>query len=101
MIEEFQNVHYALKVRGVPNRGGFSKVKRYAIPLLSQSIRRAQRIAVAMEAKQFSGSGPRTFYYEIGFGKYDVLFVILFVVLLFVSYHVGIHYPYISINDVR
>ncbi|AMX84488.1 ABC transporter permease [Geobacillus subterraneus] len=101
MMEEFQTVHYALKVRGVPSRGGLSKVKRYAIPLLSQSIRRAQRIAVAMEAKQFSGSGPRTFYYEIGFSKYDVLFVVLFAMLAFASYYVGIHYPYLSINDVR
>ncbi|AGT30956.1 ABC transporter permease [Geobacillus genomosp. 3] len=101
MMEEFQTVRYALKVRGVPSRGGLSKVKRYAIPLLAQSIRRAQRIAVAMEAKQFSGSGPRTFYYEIGFGKYDVLFVGLFAVLSFAAYYAGIQYPYISINDVR
>ena len=101
MLEEFQAIRYALTVRGVPNKGVLSKVKRYAIPLLSQSIRRAQRIAVAMEAKQFSGSGRRTFYYEIGFGKYDIWLVALFAALMFAAYYVGVHYPYISISDVR
>ncbi|CAM3953127.1 energy-coupling factor transporter transmembrane component T [Geobacillus sp. FSL K6-0789] len=101
MIEEFQTVRYALRVRGVPNRGGLGKVKRYAIPLLAQSIRRAQRIAVAMEAKQFSNSGQRTFYYEIKFGKCDIWFVVLTVALLVAAYYAGVHYPYISVHDVR
>ncbi|MGZ0084646.1 energy-coupling factor transporter transmembrane component T family protein [Caldibacillus thermoamylovorans] len=101
MLEELQTIRHALKVRGVPRQGGLGKVRRYAIPLLSQSIRRAQRIAVAMEAKQFSGSGPRTFYYEIGFSKYDGWFVALFAAFLFAAYYVGIHYPYIPIRDVR
>ncbi|NNU84145.1 energy-coupling factor transporter transmembrane protein EcfT [Geobacillus sp. BMUD] len=101
MLEEFQTVRYALTVRGVPNKGGLGKIKRYAVPLLSQSIRRAQRIAVAMEAKRFSGDGRRTFYYEMGFGKYDVLFVALFAALMLVAYYAGMHYPYIPISDVR
>ncbi len=79
MIEEFQTIHHALKVRGATGsrgiRGLFERMKRYAIPMLAQSIRRAQRIAVAMEAKHFSNSSNRTYYYEIGFSKYDVLFV--------------------------
>jgi len=85
MIEEFQTIHYALKVRGATQakgiQGFFELMKRYAIPMLSQSIRRAQRIAVAMEAKQFSNQSNRTYYYEIGFSKYDVLFVTVIVVL--------------------
>lgn len=85
MIEEFQTIHYALKVRGASRargiRGLFEQIKRYAVPLLSQSIRRAQRIAVAMEAKHFSSYSKRTYYYEIGFSKYDLLFVTSIVVL--------------------
>lgn len=85
MIEEFQTIHYALKVRGASRargfRGLFEQIKLYAVPLLSQSIRRAQRIAVAMEAKHFSSYSKRTYYYEIGFSKYDLLFVTSIVVL--------------------
>lgn len=85
MIEEFQTIHHVLKVRGATGARGihglFEQMKRYAVPLLSQSIRRAQRIAVAMEAKRFSNDSNRTYYYEIGFSKYDVLFVTVIVVL--------------------
>jgi energy-coupling factor transport system permease protein len=105
MIEEFQTIHNALKVRGATEvrsiRGMFEKMKRYAIPLLSQSIRRAQRIAVAMEAKRFSGDKERTFYYEIGFSKYDTLFVTIIIALSFLAYYVSIVYPYFPITDVR
>lgn len=85
MIEEFHTIHHALKVRGATGTRGihrlFEQMKRYAVPLLSQSIRRAQRIAVAMEAKRFSNNSNRTYYYEIGFSKYDVLFVTVITVL--------------------
>lgn len=88
MIEEFQTIHHALKVRGATRVRGiyglFEQMKRYAVPLLSQSIRRAQRIAVAMEAKRFSNDSNRTYYYEIGFSKYDVLFVTV-IALLFLG----------------
>lgn len=101
MIEEFQTVRNALKVRGVVNNGLFEKMKRYAIPLLSQSIRRAQRIAVAMEAKRFSNSAERTFYYEIGFSKYDIVLVAVFIIVTAAAYYAGIYYPYIPVEDVR
>lgn len=91
----------ALKVRGGVNNGLFEKMKRYAIPLLSQSIRRAQRIAVAMEAKRFSDDNERTFYYEIGFGKNDITLVVVFIVVTAVAYYAGVHYPYIPVEDVR
>uniref|UniRef100_C5D6I8 Cobalt transport protein n=1 Tax=Geobacillus sp. (strain WCH70) TaxID=471223 RepID=C5D6I8_GEOSW len=101
MIEEFQTVRNALKVRGVVHNGLFEKMKRYAIPLLSQSIRRAQRIAVAMEAKRFSNSAERTFYYEIGFSKYDIVLVAVLIVVTAAAYYAGIYYPYIPVEDVR
>jgi energy-coupling factor transport system permease protein len=102
MLEELQTVQNALKVRGASEKGNvFHKMKRYAIPLLSQSIRRAQRIAVAMEAKRFSQAAGRTFYYEIGFSKYDVLFAVFIVVISVLAYYVSAVYPYIPISDVR
>lgn len=105
MIEEFQTIRYAMKVRGVENKKGvkgfYEKLKAYSIPLLSQSIRRAHRIAVAMEAKRFSVVKKRTFYYHIGFSKYDVLFAVYFVVMLSLVLYVSLQYPYILITDVR
>ncbi len=105
MFEEFQVVHGALKVRGVHRKKGLSsipaKLKAYSIPLLSQSIRRAFRIGVAMEAKRFSSSQKRTFYYLVGFSRMDIYFVLLLIVLFVASYGLGNYYPYFSIKDVR
>jgi energy-coupling factor transport system permease protein len=105
MIEEFHTIRNAMKVRGGNNKGGFlaifAKMKSYTIPLLSQSIRRAHRIAVAMEAKGFSDSKKRTYYYEVGYSKYDLLFILYFVILLFVGYLIAINLPYLPATDIR
>lgn len=105
MLEEFQTLRYALKVRGVQEQKGitgfFKKLQSYSIPMLSQSIRRAHRIAVAMEAKQFSDSVKRTYYYRIGFSKFDLLFLLYFAIVIPGSYYLAIHFPYFSVMDVR
>lgn len=104
MIEEFQTLRYALKVRGVQDHKGvigfFKKLQSYSIPMLSQSIRRAHRIAVAMEAKRFSDAA-RTYYYRIGFSKYDGIFVLYFILVIPLSYYMAVHFPYFSVLDVR
>ncbi|WP_138418693.1 energy-coupling factor transporter transmembrane component T family protein [Aquibacillus sediminis] len=105
MIEETQTLHYALKVRGVQNHKGFvgfyKKLKSYSIPMLSQSIRKAYRIAIAMEAKRFSDTVNRTYYYQLGFSKFDMIFMFYFVIMILVSYYAAINHPYFSILDVR
>ncbi len=105
MIEEFQTLRYALKVRGVQDqkgvRGFFMKLRSYAIPMLSQSIRRAHRIAVAMEAKRFSDTTGRTYYYRIGFSAFDLVFLLYFIVVMALSYLAAVHFPYFPVQDVR
>ncbi|REJ26786.1 MAG: energy-coupling factor transporter transmembrane protein EcfT [Bacillaceae bacterium] len=105
MIEEFQTIRQAMIVRGVEQRKGltnfFHKLKAYSIPLLSQSIRRAHRIAVAMEAKRFSNDTKRTFYYEIGFSKYDLCFVLYFIIAILLSYYAAKMLPFFPVTDVR
>ncbi|MDX8046212.1 energy-coupling factor transporter transmembrane component T [Gracilibacillus sp. S3-1-1] len=90
ILEEFQSLRRALKVRGVQYtkgiKGIYEKIKLYAIPLLAQSIRRAHRIAVAMEAKQFSRNEQRTFYYQLSYSVKDILFLALLAGWLFLSY---------------
>lgn len=79
MAEEFTHVRQAMKVRGLSRQRGpravYERIRRYAMTMLAQSIRRAQRTAVAMEAKRFSLDGSRTFYYEIGWSRYDLYFL--------------------------
>lgn len=105
MLEEFQTLRHALAVRGVARERGLTgllrKMKAYAIPMLAQSIRRAQRIAVAMEAKQFRGTGQRTYYYRIGFSAADAAFAAGLLVLCAAAYAAGILLPYFPIEDVR
>ncbi|WP_077624588.1 energy-coupling factor transporter transmembrane component T family protein [Sediminibacillus massiliensis] len=105
IIGELQTLRYALKIRGIENEKGlagfYKKLKAYAIPLLAQSIRRAHRIAVAMEAKRFTAGEKRTFYYQIGFSKYDIWFVCYFLVLILLSYAMTANFPYLPVGDVR
>ncbi|MDR7072384.1 energy-coupling factor transporter transmembrane component T family protein [Fictibacillus barbaricus] len=105
MIEEFQTIRYAQKVRGVNSSNGlfgyFKMIKSLMIPLLSQSIRRAFRIAVAMEAKRFNNDSKRTYFYQIGFSKFDLLFLIYFVICIGLAYFAAIEYPLFPSTDVR
>ncbi|WP_248927735.1 energy-coupling factor transporter transmembrane component T family protein [Paenibacillus hamazuiensis] len=105
MMDEFQILRQALKVRGVRYRRGlagvFDRLKMYAIPLLAQSIRRAQRIAVAMEAKRFSSGQARTYYYETGFSGNDAVFAAYWMLAAALALYAGHHLPLLAVTDVR
>ncbi|WP_335869098.1 energy-coupling factor transporter transmembrane component T family protein [Bacillus sp. 2205SS5-2] len=105
MIEEFFTIRNAMKVRGVVEQKGLKgvwyKVKSYTIPLLAQSIRRAHRIAVAMETKRFVGVKERTYFYKIGFSKHDSYFLIVITLIILSSYYLSITLPFFPIEDVR
>ncbi|HEY0827347.1 MAG TPA: energy-coupling factor transporter transmembrane component T [Bacilli bacterium] len=105
LLEEFQTLRNALKVRGTRTsyglKGLYLTIQRYAIPLLAQSIRRAQRIAIAMEAKRFSNEVKRTYYYKIKYSCWDVIFVVYFAAVVILSYWIGTVWPYFATVDVR
>ncbi|WP_137789464.1 energy-coupling factor transporter transmembrane component T [Bacillus sp. E(2018)] len=102
MIEEYQIIMNAQRVRGIEQKNHFLKrIERLAIPLLSQSIRRAYRIAVSMEAKRFQSNRKRTFYYEVGFSRNDLIFLCYFLVLIGVAYLLSNHFPFLPNTDVR
>jgi ABC-type cobalt transport system, permease component CbiQ and related transporters len=79
MIDELGHIRQAMKVRGLSRQKGihafYDRFLHYALGMLVQSIRRAQRTAVAMEAKRFAMKEKRTFYYQIGWSRKDVLFL--------------------------
>ncbi len=105
ILDEFWTLRMALKVRGIKEKHGpagwYGKLRRYAIPLLAQSIRRAQRIAVAMEAKRFMAVKQRTFYYAIGWSRVDLLWPVLLAVLWAAAVWLGWNLPFFSVGDVR
>lgn len=70
------------------------------ITLLSQSIRRAYRLGIAMESKQFD-DGPRTYYYEPKFSKFDSLFVIYMTVIVIIGFFSGDILQIIDTIDAR
>ncbi|WP_414635239.1 energy-coupling factor transporter transmembrane component T family protein [Bacillus sp. NTK074B] len=105
MMEEFNTIRNALKVRGTRERKGIKKlvhsILSYSIPLLAQSIRRAHRIAVAMETKGFKGEGERTYFYRVRFSKYDGYFIWSIILIMTVSYAASIYLPIFPTGDVR
>ncbi|WP_353626342.1 energy-coupling factor transporter transmembrane component T [Bacillus sp. JCM 19041] len=105
MVSEFQTLLYAYEIRGLNQRKGvtsfYKKLIFFSIPLLAQAIRRAQRIAVAMEAKQFKTSGRRSHFYQIGFGKNDLYYVSVIGLLLLSSSWIGQLGWFIPVLDVR
>ncbi|MFD1178301.1 energy-coupling factor transporter transmembrane component T family protein [Paenibacillus puldeungensis] len=103
--EELQIRRNALRIRGIraPRgiRGWAKQAKLYAVPLLSQSIRRAHRVAVAMEAKKFDSRRPRTYYYRSGYSRVDLLVLLVLAGAMAVAFALAQVYPVFGISDVR
>lgn len=106
ILEEFQTLRYALKVRGRKKRtnwlsGWYMTLRMYAIPLLAQSIRRAHRTAVAMEAKRFSVKKERTYYYLSSYSRLDIYYMFYWVLLVALAQWIGTVWPIWDALDVR
>ncbi|WP_211746919.1 energy-coupling factor transporter transmembrane component T [Paenibacillus sp. Marseille-Q4541] len=97
LIYEFQTLRHALMIRGAGHQRSkwnvYALLKQYAIPLLAQSIRKAQRIAVAMEAKGFQSENKRTFFYQIGYSHRDLWFAIYFIAAVSGALLLGSTFP--------
>ncbi|MFB5195085.1 energy-coupling factor transporter transmembrane component T family protein [Neobacillus sp. KR4-4] len=59
---ELNQMKTAHKVRGYRQRNNWKAFMRYALPLFTQGIRKSERIAIAMEARGFTGTRDRTYY---------------------------------------
>ncbi|MFP7494677.1 energy-coupling factor transporter transmembrane component T [Terribacillus saccharophilus] len=61
--EELDTIRSAHLIRGArTNASRLTRYKQYTIPLLASAIRKAERTAIAMESKGFTGERDRTFY---------------------------------------
>lgn len=78
----------------------FRGLKSTIVTLLSQSIRRAYRLGIAMESKGFSDN-KRTYYYKTSFSKYDLYFILLVLASIWIAILLGSSIPVINITDAR
>ncbi|WP_424005225.1 energy-coupling factor transporter transmembrane component T family protein (plasmid) [Haloarcula salina] len=79
---DLRTVRGAHRIRGVPEgngiRGRLRRVSRYAIPLFVNAIRRAERTALAMDARAFGAFDSRTHYRKESICPADIGFVAAF-----------------------
>lgn len=78
--EELDNIRAAHQVRGAnSDRGILARLRQsvgYAIPLLAISVRRAERVALAMDSRGFGARPNRTYYRTTTLTRSDLLFAI-------------------------
>lgn len=84
--QELNQIRAAHQIRGMGEgkslRGRWGQLKRYAIPLLAGAIRKAERVAIAMESKGFNGSRERSYYRQIAWTGYDLLYGVLLLIIV-------------------
>src|SRR5699024_12373914 len=78
---------------------GFKGIKTTIVTLISQSIRRAYRLGIAMESKGFSDN-KRTYYYKTSFSKYDLYFILLVLASIWIAILLGSSIPVINITEI-
>lgn len=92
IIAEYFQLRQARKVRRALIHkkyiSGFKGLKSTIVTLLSQSIRRAYRLGIAMESKGFT-DGSRTYYYRTSFSKYDVYLLLLMAAAIIAAVQLG------------
>ncbi|UXR78947.1 MULTISPECIES: energy-coupling factor transporter transmembrane component T [unclassified Staphylococcus] len=104
MIESVFQLRNSLKMRyqmiSNKNYSGFKRFKHLLIPLLSQNIRKAHRLSVAMEKKGFH-DGTRTYYYHVPFSYRDILLIVIIIVLIALAFMSANYLPITGILDAR
>ncbi|MGW9856480.1 energy-coupling factor transport system permease protein [Staphylococcus hominis] len=104
IFTSFIQLRRSLKMRyqmiDASNYRGLKRLKHLLIPILSQNIRRAHQLSVAMESKGFK-DGPRTYYYKAPFSYKDIIFVIMTIALLICAFYLSQYFPITGIKDAR
>jgi len=78
--EEWETIRLARRLRGQGRRpGGASWLRehgRLLVPLFANAIRRADRVALAMDSRGFSSGRERTHFRLLTFGRDDLLVIV-------------------------
>ncbi|RSD26142.1 energy-coupling factor transporter transmembrane component T family protein [Mesobacillus subterraneus] len=101
MKEEMEIIRGAHRVRGAGRSHTLSdkikQIKKYAIPLLASGIRKAERTAIAMESKGFTGEPNREFYKVIPVTKKDWLLSCMLIGVVILSVYVSFKLGHLSL----
>lgn len=98
LAKETQTIIDAQRSRGLELESGsfIIRIKRFTpilIPLFINSFRRAAQIAEAMESRAFGYSNKRSYFHELNFTLYDMLFTLLCIMLtglgLYIKFYLG------------
>ena len=77
---ELANIRAAHKVRGFDESRGIgsriSGLRSYTVPLLAITLRKAGRVALAMDSRGFATGSYRTYYHQTAFGQMDYIFIV-------------------------
>lgn len=101
--EEFEIIRSAHRIRGagrtITHFDKIKQIKQYAIPLLASGIRKAERTAIAMESKGFTGDREREFYKVIPVSKKDWILLCLMVSIVLISAYVSHKLGYLALYN--
>jgi len=104
IISSLIQLRRSLKMRyqmiDASNYKGIKRLNHLVIPLLSQNIRRAHQLSVAMESKGFK-DGPRIYYYRVPFSYKDIIFIACILIIITLSFVLSSYLPITGIHDVR
>lgn len=78
MESDLELIHAARRIRSTKQKKWYKKKNPWyknAIPLLATNIRKAERVAIAMEARGFQTNMTRTYYRTVYWRKRDTVFV--------------------------
>lgn len=91
VMEEAKNISEAQTVRGV--RGRYRRFKTALFPLFLNSLRRAQRMGITIEAKSFGARNWNGFLRDVQLERRDLILssygLILFIVGLYIRFVIG------------
>lgn len=96
---EMQIIRAAHRIRGAGVDGRFAWGRwmyRYAIPLLAGGIRRAERVAIAMEARGFTGDAERTYLRELPWRRRDTMFIVATFAVIVIIFALSEHFGWLS-----
>ncbi len=96
---EMQLIRAAHRIRGTGAEGRLAwgrRLYRYAIPLLAGGIRRAERVAIAMEARGFAPQHPRTYMRKLPWRTSDTWFIVASLVVIGAIFAVSAHMNWLS-----
>ncbi|WML38143.1 energy-coupling factor transporter transmembrane component T [Neobacillus sp. OS1-2] len=80
---ELNQMKAAHKIRGYKQKNSWKAFMRYSLPLFTQGVRKSERIAIAMEARGFTGTRNRTYYQTTSLGAKDLVYLIGLLLMIF------------------